>query len=432
MEWISQNRWIVLFAVRFALAVVIFVTGLQIAKRWWCKIGIKILVLYYCIRLVLMWGLIEVIGIVPPDIACWGNVLIDPIVVGKYTVWSFQSVYYIGFVTLGVMLCNLFHSYFGLSLMFNVAEFFALLFLHEVLKKVYDKAIARKTIILYLASPFGVIVSFLGAQDEPLIMLAMFAFLYFVVVRDNLLGRFVSIIFGVLFTKILVLFYMFPVVFQKRVKGLMALVGAFMLYFLARYIGHQNILHIEGLSGVITLGNFWYILNFVPKWLQLGIFAILLSLLMLSLSPNFIKDGASPRESLDSVMVMSVCLHFTFVLCHRMCFSAYLLPMIPFLIVMMRHDAENTVWSGGRIVFVAWLFVATFCDPFLYGIGPTSRNWLLIFSSIVCVFMNIAMLICVVVKYRYLFYSPAEASSLLFAYCRHRLATRRNLRRVAN
>ena len=415
-EWLFQNHWVVLFAVRFVLSVVVFAAGLIIAQKWWDKLGVKSLALYYGVRLSLLWVLIEIVGMVPPDISCWGAELISPILDGQYTAWSFKSVYYIGFVYLGVMCCRIFHSYFGLCFMFALAEFFAMLFLAGLLRRIYDEALAKKTVILYLASPFGLVVSFLGAQDEPLIMLAIFAYLYFTLARTSQIGRLLAIIFGVLFTKILVLFYMFPMVLQKRLKGVLALVGMFLLYFMARYVGSENILNVDGLSRVTTLGSFWYLLPMAPQWLQFSSFVAMAFVLSCCLAPNFIMCSIAPRQRLRASIVLLVCLEISLVLTHRMVFSAYLLPMIPLLIALFLAEHDALLIAGEKIIAVIWLFVMVFADSLLYGMGCLGRHWILNAASVFCILLNIIFMFMMIKWNIGLFYNPVKAFNCVVHY----------------
>lgn len=417
IQWISQNGWLAGLFARMVVAVVLFAVGLFVAERWWAKLGWKSLVGCFALRSVIMWIIVVVVGILPPDISCWWTQNINPIIQGERTILTLKSVYYPGFIIGSVWFSKMFHSPYGMVFFFLLAEAGALCVLFLSLTRVYGEKIARQTLIIYLTSPFGFIVSGLGAQDEPLLMLPMYAFLFFALFKQSRIGCFISILFAILFSKILVLFYMLPITLVRRYRGIFMLFGVFGLFFGCCYLCDYNVVDVSSCSLRRTLGNFWYVFQNVPDCVQVFVFLLVSAAFILCMVPNFFARQVGVKTVFRATMVLTVCLDLILNLTYRTVFSPYLLPVIPFLIALYL-GSENNVKKDYRVrmLVLIWFFVMSFIDSIEHGaprFGLCNMDDILRALSLFCIVLTSSLLVMIVMLHKDLFYSPWDSVKLL-------------------
>ena len=122
---------------------------------------------------------------------------------------------------------------FQIMLLFMLAEWLALGILFFALRDLRDEMTAKRCVILYLTSPLYITLSCLWAQDETLCLLALAAMLWTACRRNEWVATVgMALVAGIalFFTKILVVYYLGPVLLLRRWKGALAASLLFLVY----------------------------------------------------------------------------------------------------------------------------------------------------------------------------------------------------------
>lgn len=398
-----MSSWEIGFYLRVIASLGVFGAGIACAHWLWDKVGLKSLLTYYGVRVMGMLGLVVFVKQVPPDVSGWylhGQWMIG----GHFPGVDFLSPYHAGFNALLALGAFLFKNPIGIVLLFTGAELLAVVLLYKCLEDLFSREVSKKSIILYLTSPIVFFQSFLGAQDETLLLLGIALVLY-AVVRTAKFGMFfLSLIFSVVFTKVLAVFYLFPFAAIKRYKGLASLIVIIGIYLLAVYafgikpielnFGRELGLNAQcdKIGEMVTIGNVWYLLPKVPGIVPAGLMAVCLGLLSLPIVKNFFMMDSSERTLIADAIYLSVVWVLVFSLLYKMTFSAYLIPIVPLVCLLMVKDL--TLCCIGT----AWHIVNAIKDPLSYGYKSMSLlpgNLVNASVAMLSVLLTVVMIVCV-------------------------------------
>jgi len=365
-----MDKWLALFWVRVAISAGVMLLGIYLARRWWSALGGKCFLAYYALRLAGAYVLICVLNIVPSDLSIWAEYYAPKVIGGEMPGVDFLTFYFIGFHYVTAFATYLFHSPFGIACLFTACEMLALICWFRVLRNVWGSEIATKGVVLYLSSPFATMVSFMSAQDEPLFLLGMAAYLYFVIVESSPVKGAITTGLAVLCTKMTVGLYLAPVVLLKGYKGLGCFAAIFCLYCLCSVIFGVNPFNIQVESGGVVaqrllLGSIWYFFPHVSESIQVAVFLLFGGVWGLLLLPNLLFSQVSVKHRLTAIALMTVGVELIFSLTYHTVYNAYILPSIPFLILLCLGRFK--LQKIAILVVSCWMMLACFKDPFLYG-----------------------------------------------------------------
>jgi len=410
--------WIVLFYTRIVISVLAFAAGVCIAWKYWNKVGLKAFLFYYLVRLVSTFFLFERLGLVPSDVKIWGDDYATKILAGQIPGIDFLTFYFAGFHYV-TTLAYWFLSYTGIAIVFMAAEMLALFFLYKMLAQLFSVEVAKKSLILYLFSPFAIIVSFMSGQDEPLMMLAMCSFAYFTLCRDSWIARIVSGFLSIALTKMTIVFYLLPMTVLRRYRGVLLFVMLYALYSVGMFLFGINPFNLKVESGGtvasrMLLGNFWSLFPCdVPDNVQLGVFLVLVGGWALSLMSNFFGTSSVKRNQFQSVLILSIGIELIFSLTYHTVYNAYVLPAALFGCCLLGM-AKPSIFGFG--LAFAWSVTACFKDPFMYSVEKFhigNAALAMDFVSILYIVLTVLVLLSVLVFFRTLFHGPIDGFKAL-------------------
>ena len=400
-----MNGWLTGYLARIGFAAVLGVVGLRLASHYCDRVGIKLFWTYYIIRILSMYVLCVVAGQVPADVVGWYMhakwMAIDGVFPGK----GFLTPYYLGMNFLFWLSVRCWDSPFSIIAMFTFVEVVCVTLSFRMFRLYVGERDARRVSILYLTSPIVTMCSWFGAQDEPVILLAVVCvFCLLQTSRQTWLFLFASFA-GICFTKILTAFFLQPLYFSRKYKTVLLCFGGFLLYIVLSFLvgidpfnlvfGRRLGLFAEGDDLILqkTIGNFWFIFSSVPNIIQTLIFFLVIGLLTaLPFYRLFFSGDKSAETAIDISVAILVVWGLTFMVLYRMSFATYLIPILPFVWCITLKGRLNGVfvlaWSW-IVAIKDHLYFARFRLPFDSGIA----SWALISITIICVVCTCLLLI---------------------------------------
>ena len=389
--------WTLNFLTRIALAAVLFAAGGIVASKWWDKCGLKTAVAYYAVRIAFMVAAVEALGMVPFDVSGWhlhAGWMLDGLFPGR----DFLTPYHLGFNGLLALCESVWRSPSSIIVFFTLCEALALHLLYKVADKLLGRKVAKRGVILYLSSPICLMQSTFSAQDETLFTLAIAAFLYFTFVADSPIGRSVTSVLTVFCTKLIAPFFMVPFLLIRRWRAVTVFIVAFAAYLVGvRLLGLNPFCLAFGrepgltapsddILGLATSGNLASLFPMVSGTIWNVVLVALLSVTGLAaLRPLFTETDERARLRI-ATRLMTVWL-LIFMLCYRMTYTYYVVPVFPLMCVMVQD--ETFLPRRLRPVAVAWTFLFAFKDMLqtgcdYYGFLP-GRPWVPAVYSAFCV-----------------------------------------------
>ncbi len=390
--------WTFNFLIRVALAITFLAVGGLVALKWWDRCGMKMAVIYYAVRIAAMVAAVEMLGMVPFDVAGWhlhaGWMVEKELFPGR----DFLTPYHLGFNGLLALCETVWRSPASIVVFFTLCEALALRLLYKVADKLLGRKMATRGMILYLSSPICLMQSTFSAQDETLFTLAIAACLYFTFVADSRAGRSATSIFAVCCTKLIAPFYMLPFLLLRRWKAVAFFCIAFVSYLAVTGLVGLHPLNLafgrepglaapaDDILGLATSGNLASLFPMVPDTIWNVALVCLLSVTLLaSLRPRC--SALDDRAGLClAIRLMTVWL-LAFMLFYRMTYSYYLIPVFP-LMCLVAQD-EGSLPRRLRPVAVVWALLFAFKDMLqagcdYYGFLP-SHPWVTTVCSVLCV-----------------------------------------------
>ena len=399
-------QWHLNFLARILLATLLFVAGGVVASKWWDKCGMKAAVVYYVVRIAAMVAAVEALGMVPYDVSGWHLHAGWMVEKGMFPGRDFLTPYHLGFNGLLALCEAVWRSPSSIIVCFTLCEALALYLLYKVADKLLGCKMAKRGMILYLSSPICLMQSTFSAQDETLFTLAIAACLYFTFVADSRVGRSLTSVFSILFTKLIAPFYMVPFVLIRRWRAAAVFGVAFVAYVCAvRLLGLDPFCLAFGrepgiaapaddILGLATSGNLASLFPMLSDTVLNIALVVLLSVTgLVALRPLLVATDDHDKLRL-ATRLMTVWL-LIFMLFYRMTYTYYMIPVFPLMCLM----AQDEAFLPRRIrpLAVAWVFLFAFKDMLqagcdYHGFLP-GQPWVPTLISALCVAMTAVLTI---------------------------------------
>jgi hypothetical protein len=398
--------WTQNFLIRIALSVLLFAAGCVFTARWWNRCGLKTAIAYYIVRIAAMVAAVEAFGMVPYDVSGWHLHARWMVEKGMFPGRDFLTPYHLGFNGLLALCEAVWRSPSSIIVFFTLCEALALRLLYKVADKLLGRKVAKRGMILYLSSPICLMQSTFSAQDETLFTLAIAACLYFTFVADSRVGRSLTAVFSVLFTKLIAPFYMVPFVLIRRWRAAAVFGVAFVAYIgIVRLLGLNPFCLAFGrepglaasaddILGLTTSGNLASLFPMVSGTIWNVALVVLLSVTgLVALRPLLAATDECDKLRL-ATRLMTVWL-LIFMLFYRMTYTYYVIPVFPLMCLMAQDEAFLP--RRMRPVAVAWAFLFAFKDMLQAGCDYhgflSGHSWVMPLVSALCVVMTVVLLL---------------------------------------
>ena len=398
--------WTLNFLIRIALAAALFAVGVLVASKWWNRCGMKAAVTYYAVRIAAMVAAVEALGMVPFDVSGWHLHAGWMVEKGMFPGRDFLSPYNLGFNGLLALCESVWRSPSSIIVFFTLCEALALRLLYKVADKLLGRKVTKRGMILYLSSPICLMQSTFSAQDETLFTLAIAAYLYFTFVADSRVGRSLTSVFSILFTKLIAPFYMVPFVLIRRWRAAAVFGIAFVAYLcVVRLLGLDPFCLAFGrepglaasaddILGLTTSGNLASLFPMVSDTVRNVALVVLLSVTGLAALRPLLTVTDDCGKLRLATRLMTVWL-LIFMLFYRMTYTYYVIPVFPLVCLM----AQDSAFLPRRLrpVAVVWVFLFAFKDMLQAGYDYhgflAGHPWVMTLVSALCVVMTVVLLL---------------------------------------
>ncbi len=419
----SYDRlFLISLAVRYVCIVSVFLLAIPVARKWWGKFGVKAFVAYYILRFVALFVLCKIGGAYPGDLPEWHSM--SRWIVDEHLIPGLEckTGYHLGFSYVLALSTWIWNNPLSIAISWSLCEMVAMVLFFVSLRAVFSERIAKRTIILYLASPFCLFISWLGAQDEPFYLLIAALLLLLYHKGSGMLAQWYVSFTAIFFSKLIAPLFLMPFALMRRWKGLLPFIAGMLAYYcLCWAIGidpfdmrttkdMSDMRTLSMLAFETQLGNVWYFLDFVPVWLQNIVLLSVMGIVGLSLLPNF-SSGGRLCDAFDNACVLHGALMLVLMLFFRINFVQYLLPMGFCLAFHMASGMDSPQSRRYRSWMAFWMCVIIFKD-FVNNIVrrqlvfPENGDIVLDIGSIVYLLSTAAFAIAFYVKFRDRFHSP--------------------------
>lgn len=406
-----MDNWLLGYIGRVTLVTIIGAIGAVAAAKFSERIGWRSLVAYYALRMGAMAVLMLLCGQMPPDVSGWymhGQWMVNK---GMFPGVDFLTPYYLGMNGLIALAVWIYDSPFSIVCLFSVVEFLGVLVFYRCFQRMMDDRRSKQAMILYCTSPIVMYNSWLGAQDEPIIMLALGCLLYGLVLNRTTLHSLASVFCGLFFSKVIALFFMQGLLLAKRYKtcflGIVSLVGYVTVSKLLGADPFNMVFGREpGLEGagdqirqIVTIGNIWSLVPAVPTIIQ---DLVLLAALSICTGPIAIKIFFGKRSSefyLWTTVILSVSWLFVFDIFYRMTFATYSVALLP---LVMAVALKTPAKVHELLCLAVWSLLFGVKDSLWYGqgrIGCYARYIVMSYNVLLCM-MTMLMLVFSLVRLR--------------------------------
>ena len=400
-----MSAWEIGFYLRIIASLCVMAAGFAAVRFFLDRLGVKSLLAYYAARVFGMFVLIVLFNQIPPDVGGWyqhGLWMIDGYFPGR----DFLTPYHLGFNFLLAMACFLLRNPMAIVILFTLAEFLGVVLLYKALKGFWGEANAKKGLVLYLTSPIVFFQSFLGAQDETLVLLGIAVLLLSAIKSSKYCCYYIGIVFSVFLTKILAIMYLFPFAAIKRYKGVFVLLGVVGVYLAIVHLMGVNpfdlrfgrrlgvVANADKIFAMKTIGNIWF---FAPKCdARICLLLLLIGMVLVALPviKVFLKGNAQMDVMIAHSVYLSVMWVLVFSLFYKMTFASYLIPVLPFVCLLMVRSPA-VCFAG-----VSWSFFNAVKDTLSYGKGSIHVLPAELITNIVAAISVITALVMLVVIFR--------------------------------
>lgn len=353
--------------------------GIWLAFRHWERVGWKSMVAWCLLRLAALAVLVFYFDrSLDYDIEGWvmhGGWM----AAGHCPGIDFRSPYAWGFNLVLKWCAQLGGGQFPLAAYFAVVDFMSMALLFAVVRDVWDEKTAKRCLILYFTSPVYLTVSCLWIQDEPVCLFGVALLLWFATRRNawaGCLGMALAAGTAYFFTKTLTVFYLAPFLLLRGWKGAGAAVVA-----LAAYVAGVHLCGLppfdlvfgrtlglgpdvgEHVLDITFSGNVWSILpRKLPHVVTGTVCFLSLAAAGLGFLPDMSRSDTDIRERMGVALELVWIWFFAFNLLYTMTIVTYVLPMAPFLLLLLmlesRRRREFALVGAG--VLTAWYMLRVF------------------------------------------------------------------------
>lgn len=342
------------------------IVGLLVALRYWNKVGAKICVGYYLLRVAFLFTAWPLIHKIPVDIKVWmvhAQWLADE---GLFPVVDFPTAYHLGFNFLLWLSYKILHSPYSIMFMFNIFEMASIPLMYKALKDIFDEKISKRAVILFVSSPLCWSCNLAG-QDEPIIIFFVSLILYSLS-RSKFMFSALSAFGCFAATKILVPIYFWVPFFVARWKGVVLLAGALCSYWVFAIVLGVNPFDFRSsidltkpagslMNAGFVRGSIWYYMQSVPKYVHFILLFGSWSVSALVFLKSIMSDKLEFQLRLRlSCVLMSIC-GLEFFVFYRVCYYPYMLPFLPFALSAVQFlKLRNKINVKFVVIaFVLWL-----------------------------------------------------------------------------
>lgn len=396
---------------RWVCSLGVFAFGILIAKKWWNRVGLKTFVLYYAMRVILLWAFCRIGNAYPMDISEWYNMSRWMVDDRLFPGIGFQTGYYLGFngiLAATTWICN---EKFALIFPWMFCEIGAMTIFLRVLGSLYGAKVSKRAIILYLLSPVCLFSSWLGTQDEPMYLLfASLLTAAFVYGKRAYVSDIIAFL-AVFFTKMVAPLFILPFCLLRGLRGAIGLACSILVYLIgsaALGINPFNLVFSQQssapgsyLSMPIHPGGVWYYFQSVPTSTQCLILSGILFAIGIAFLP-MLKRNTMPDKRI--VFERAILLHglwaLTLTIFFRYNFVAYLIPLAFFVMIPFARELDER--HPGVFVWILVLWMATIVVKdftlLLRDFGMISSRVVEIHSA-TCLFMSLAFLMAFIAKF---------------------------------
>lgn len=365
------------------LQIILAAVGAVVAWRAWHLCGRKTLVAFYLVRsLFLIVGAVSFADAVAFDLSGW-YMHAQWMVSGHHLPGKdFMSPYSLGFnglLALSVLACD---SQFAIQVLFIVAELAGVWCLYGFVRTLATDCVAKRVVILFATSPLAFI-SAREAQDEPLLLLGMFASMG-LFLRGRCVQGAVASFATFFFTKITAVFYVAMSILRGGRKSILTLLGLLVAYGVGLAVCGMRVvdLHFGRALGMDacadknasfeTPGNVWHYLPELPNAFKYAVACAALACVALMFAEALLSDKRSRRDKARAAASSTFMLVALMYLLVPACFPQYVLPVLPILYFLALDGHSG--WRAALLCLVSVSFglLVIYCD---YD-GRWMRPWL--------------------------------------------------------
>lgn len=346
--------------------------GFWLAGRHWDRVGWKSMVGWCLIRLMALAVLVFVFDrSLDYDIEGW-LMHGEWMVAGYRPGIDFRSPYAYGFNLVLKWTTMLGGTQFPLAAFFAVVDFLAMGLLYCSVKEIWDEKYAKRCLILYFTSPVYLTVSCLWIQDEPICLGGMALLIWCATWKNKwLAGLGMAFAAGLayFFSKTLIVFYLAPFLllrgWRMAILPICAIGGYLLLVKLGGFSPFELVFGRtlgmgpdvgEYVLDQVFAGNVWSVLSRRLPPVATGTICFLaLSVSGSLFLPDMLRKTGNLRERMQVSLELVWIWFFVFNIFYSMNIITYVLPMVPFLIlVLMECRAKRTLFWGGTCVLISW------------------------------------------------------------------------------